>query len=183
MTTHDRRLLRPVRRRDQRRSVSGVPPAARGGAALLQRAVRLLRGQPLRRRRARPQGPRDVHLRPRRDPRADQGRHRDAAGRHHLRGPADPHRAPRSAVAGVHAEEDERARAADPRVLRGEPRPARRRGPLRLRRRPRRADADARDRHAARDPGAGPGGDPRPRRRVAAHRGGQADDELASTPS
>ena len=40
---------------------------------------------------------------PRRDPRADQGRHRDAAGRHHLRGPADPHRAPRSAVARVHA--------------------------------------------------------------------------------
>ena len=40
---HDRRLLRPVRRRDQRRSVPGVPPAARGGAALLQRAVRLLR--------------------------------------------------------------------------------------------------------------------------------------------
>ena len=71
---YDRRLLRPLRRRDQRRSVSGVPPAARRGAALLQRAVRLLRGQPLRRRRARPQGPRDVHLRARRDPRADQGR-------------------------------------------------------------------------------------------------------------
>ena len=49
----ERRLLRPVRRRDQRRSVPGVPPAARGSAALLQRAVRLLRGQPLRRRRAR----------------------------------------------------------------------------------------------------------------------------------
>ena len=43
-------------------------------------------------------------------------------------------------------------------------------GTVRLRRRPRRADADAGDRHAPRDPGAGPGGDPRPRRRVAAHR-------------
>ena len=44
--------------------------------------------QPLRRRRTRPRRPRDVHLRPRRDPRADQGRHRDAAGRRHLRGSA-----------------------------------------------------------------------------------------------
>ena len=87
--------------------------------------------------------------------------------------------APRLAVAGVHAEEDERARAEDPRVLRGEPRPARRHRPVRLRRRPRRADADARDRHAARDPGAGPGGDPRPGRRVAAHRGRRADGGLA----
>ena len=56
----DPRVLRPVRRRDQRRSVPGVPPAARGGAALLQRAVRLLRGQPLRRRRARARRPRDA---------------------------------------------------------------------------------------------------------------------------
>ena len=62
-------------------------------------------------------------------PRADQGEHRDAAGHAHLRGPADPHRAPQPAVAGVHAEEDERARAEDPRVLRPEPRPARRRRP------------------------------------------------------
>ena len=51
-----------------------------------------------------------------------------------------------------------------------QPRPARRRRPVRLRRRPRRADADAGDRHAARHPRAGPGGDPRPRRRDAAHR-------------
>ena len=47
-----------------------------------------------------------------------------------------------------------------------QPRPARRRGRLRLRRRPRRADADAGDRHAARHPRAGPGGDPRARRRA-----------------
>ena len=45
--------VRPVRRRDRRRPVPGVPPAPRGGAALLQRAARLLRAEPLRRRRAR----------------------------------------------------------------------------------------------------------------------------------
>ena len=37
----------------------------------------------------------DLHLGTRRDPRADQGEHRDAARRAHLRGPADPHGAPR----------------------------------------------------------------------------------------
>ena len=68
-----------------------------------------------------------LHLRAGRHPRADQGGHRDAARRPHLRGPADAHHPPRPAVAGVHAEEDERARAEDPRVLRDEPRPAGRR--------------------------------------------------------
>ena len=47
-------------------------------------------------------------------------------------------------------------------------------GQVRLRRRPRRADADAGDRHAARHPRGRPGGDPRPRQRADAHRGGQA---------
>ena len=48
---------------------------------------------------------------------------------------------------------------------------------LRLHRRPRRRDADAHDRHAARHPGAGPGGDPRPDRRGPAPRrdGGMPD--------
>ncbi len=59
-----------------------------------------------------------LHLRARRHPRADQGRHRDAARRPHLRGPADAHHPPGPALAGVHAEADERARAEDPRVLR-----------------------------------------------------------------
>ena len=113
----------------------------------------------------------DVHLRAGRHPRADQGEHRDAARRAHLRGPADAHHPPQPAVPGVHAEEGGGARAEDPRVLRPQPRPARRSGRLRLRRRPRRPDADAGDRHAARHPGAGPGGDPRLGRREPAHRG------------
>ena len=46
---------------------------------------------------------------------------------------------------------------------------ARRRGPVRLRRRPRRADAHAGDRHAARDPRRRPGVDPRVLGRVVAH--------------
>ena len=44
---------------------------------------------------------------------------RAAEGRLHHGGPAHAHRAPRRALAGLHPEEDERARAADPRVLRG----------------------------------------------------------------
>ena len=44
----------------------------------------------------------------------------------HLRGPARPRPAPRPALAGVHAEEDGRHRAEGPRVLRPQPRPARR---------------------------------------------------------
>ena len=68
--------------------------------------------------------------------------------------------------------EDGRHRAQGPRVLRPQPRPARRLRRLRLHRRPRRPDADAHDRHAARHPRAGPGGDPRPdRRRPRARRG------------
>ena len=93
--------------------------------------------------------------------------HRDAAGHAHLRGPADAHDPPRPAVAGVHARG--RWTALEPKIREfcaAQPRPARRRRRLRLRRRPRRADADAGDRHAARHPRAGPGGDPRPRRRA-----------------
>ena len=49
-------------------------------------------------------------------------------------------------------EEDERHRAEGAGVLRPQPRPARRRRRVRLHRRPRRPDADAHDRHAARHP-------------------------------
>ena len=56
------------------------------------------------------------------------------------------------AVAGVHAEADERPRTADPGVLRPVPRPARRRRAVRLRRRPGQRDAHADDRHAAGNP-------------------------------
>ena len=66
------------------------------------------------------------------------------------------------------------ARAEGPRVLRRTPRPARRLRRVRLHRRPRRADADAHDRHAARHPRGGPGGDPRPHRRGPAPRRGRA---------
>ena len=118
--------------------------------------------------------PGDVHLRARRHPRADQGEHRDPAGRAHLRGPARAHRAPWPVVTGVHAEEGRGARAQDPRVLRPQPRPARRSGAVRLRRGPRRPDADADDRHAARHPGAGPGVDPRLGRREPSHGGREA---------
>ena len=105
---------------DQRRSVSGVPPAARRGAALLQRAVRLLRGQPLRRRRARAEGPRDVHLRARGGIlELIKANIEMPPGVIIFEDPPIHTDAPRVAVAGVHAEEDERARAQDPRVLRG----------------------------------------------------------------
>ena len=60
------------------------------------------------------------------DPRAHQERHGHPAGLDHLRGPARPRRPPRSALTRVHAEEDGRDRAEGPRVLRPEPRPARR---------------------------------------------------------
>src|SRR5262245_46174689 len=46
----ERGLLRPVQGRDHARSLSDVPAPARRGTALLQRAVRLLRHEPLRRR-------------------------------------------------------------------------------------------------------------------------------------
>ncbi len=98
-----RRALRPLRRRDRRRSLPDLPPAAGRGAALPQRAARLLRPQPLRRRRALACRPRDLHLRAGRDPRADQGRHRDAARGRDLRGSADPHDLPQAPVADVHA--------------------------------------------------------------------------------
>ena len=53
-TTEPDDLLRPVRLRDRRRPVPDLAAAPRRAAALLQRAVRLLRAEPLRRRRARP---------------------------------------------------------------------------------------------------------------------------------
>ena len=59
-------------------------------------------------------------------------------GLDHLRGPARPRPAPRPALAGVHAQEDERHRAEGARVLRPHPRPARRRGGFDFIARPRR---------------------------------------------
>ena len=68
----------------------------------------------------------DVPLGPGLGPRAHPGRHRPAAGADPVRGPADPRRPSRPAVAGVHAQEDERDRAPGARVLRPLARPARR---------------------------------------------------------
>src|ERR1700691_2547202 len=58
-----RGLLRPVRPCDRRRSLPGLETAAGRSADLLQRAVRLLRADPLRRRRKGPGGLEDLHLR------------------------------------------------------------------------------------------------------------------------
>src|SRR5436190_18583480 len=62
-------LLRPVRLRDRRRPVPRVAAAARGAAALLQREVRLLCVEPVRRRRRLLDGLEDLHLQPRDPPR------------------------------------------------------------------------------------------------------------------
>ena len=88
-----------------------------------------------------------------------------AAGVLHLRGSARAHEAPRCDLAGLHAEEDGRARASGAGVLRPQPRSARRQRRIRFREGLRRARADAGHRHAARHPGERPVGDPRLRRR------------------
>ena len=83
---------------DRHRSVSRLSSAAGGGAALLQRAVRLLRRQPGRRRGAGPHRQRDLQLRPRRrssTSSARTSRCRPACSSSRTR---RPHTAPESAV-------------------------------------------------------------------------------------
>src|ERR1700736_4884349 len=58
-----RRQLRPVRPRDSSESLWGVPETARRGAALLQRAARLLRGESLPGHGIRVRRARAIHLR------------------------------------------------------------------------------------------------------------------------
>ena len=60
-----RAVLRPLRLRHRRRPLPGLEAAARRGAALLQREVRLLRHQPVRRRGARPRSSGRPTARPR----------------------------------------------------------------------------------------------------------------------
>ena len=95
--------------------------------------------------------------------------------------PPHPHHAPRAAVARVHAEADDRARAADPRVLRPQPRPAgrRRTGSTSSRTSARRCRCGSsaccwafprQDQEAVRRPGG----------RGTAHRAGQADGDAAT---
>ena len=160
MTATDvRPLLRPVRLRDRRRPVPGLEAAPGRAPALLQRAVRLLRPEPLRRRRARARSTgatyssakgtlleliqSDMEIPPGSIIFEDPPDH-------------DLHRGLLSRVFTPAA--DGRHRAQGPRVLRPQPRPAGRHRRVRLHRRPRRPDADAHDRHAARHPRAGPGG-------------------------
>ena len=147
-----------VRSRAAARPVPGVPADAGGGTALLQRGARLLRPQPLRRRRGAFKD-HETFSSAKSDIleliKTDDGA---AVGRVHLRGPAAAHGPPRHPVPGLHAEEDAGPRAADPRVLRRRARSPRRHRPARLRGRPRRQDADEGDRHAARHPRGGPGG-------------------------
>ena len=95
-----RRLLRPVRLRDRRRPVPGVEADARRGAALLQREVRLLRGEPVRRRRAVLGRLAHLPLGPGLGARDDQGGRRDPARQHPLRGPAHPRHPPRRCSRG-----------------------------------------------------------------------------------
>ena len=150
-------LLRPVRLRHRLRPVSGVATAPRGGAALLQRALRLLRAEPLRRRETRPRRLEDVQLRARDLDRGDQERDGDPSRVHHLRGPGRARRSSWFALTGLHSPEDPRPRTPDPRPLRPVSRPARRRRRVRLCRRSRGEDAHACDRHAPRVPRRGPG--------------------------
>ena len=128
--------------------------------------------------------PGHLHLRPGRHPRAHQGRHRDAAGHADLRGPAHPRPSTAACCPGCSRPGGwPRSSRQDPRVLRPSLDPLVGSGRLRLHRRPRRPDADAGDRHAARHPRGGPGGGPRPGRRQPAHRAGQADDPSARSRS
>ena len=155
---HQRRLLRPVRRR------ASTPTRTRCSARLREEAplyyndaARLLRAEPVRRRQQGAGRPRDVQLGPRRDHRTDQGQHRDPARHSHFRGSADPRHPPQAAGPDVHAAQDQRAGAEDPRVLRAGAWTRWSAPAVRLRRRPRRADADAGDQHAAGHPRGRPG--------------------------
>ena len=105
MTTmdSDRGLLRPLRRRHQRRPV----PDVRAGSATRRRSTTTsattsgrCRATPTSRRRC--VNWQDVLQHPQRHPRHHQGRHRAAAGRDPVRGPAGAHDAPRPHVTGLH---------------------------------------------------------------------------------
>ena len=98
--------------------VPGVEAAARRGAAVLEREVRVLRAEPLGRRRRGHARLEDLHLGPGLGPRDHQGQHRDPARIDPLRGPAHPRPPPWPALPGLHAQEDAGARAPGARLLR-----------------------------------------------------------------
>ena len=95
-----RRLLRPLRRRHQRRPVPDLRAPPRGGAGLPQRALRLLGAVPPRRRREGAGQLAGLLEHPQRHPRHHQGRRRPAARGDPVRGPAGPHHAPRASCPG-----------------------------------------------------------------------------------
>ena len=174
---HDerRRLLRPVRLRDRHRSLPDLEATPGREPPLLQRALRLLRGQPLRRRRSLLHGLGNLHFEQGHPARNHQEQHGDPSRVHHLRGPPDaPHPSP-PPVAGLHAAQHQRSRTEDPAILCPQPRSPGGHGRVRLRGRSRGPDAHAHHRHAARYSRVRLGRCPRPhQRRPAPHRGGHA---------
>ena len=136
--TDDRRrpLLRPVRLRHRHRPVPDLEAAPRRAAALLQREVRLLRAEPLRRRRAGPRRLAAPTSRPRaRCSSSSRATSRCPPGIDHLRGPARRTTSTAACCRGCsRPKKMARHRAQGARVLRPQPRPARRLGRLRLHR-------------------------------------------------
>ncbi len=159
-----RAVLRPVRPRDRRRSVSGVEAHARRSTAVLQREVRVLCAEPLRGRGAGPARLADVPVGAGHHGRHPVQRHRGAAGHSAVRGSAASRPAPSTAVPGVHAAPDAGGRGAGTRILYPCTGSAARRRRFRLRHRPRRVHADADDRLSARHSRGRPAADPRPQR-------------------
>ena len=92
------RLLRPLRRRDQRRSLLRLPAAARRGARLLQREARFLCREPPRRRRTRTARQGRLHQLAVQRARVHQGRCRVPFRHRDLRRSAATHGAPRAPV-------------------------------------------------------------------------------------
>ena len=143
-------LLRPLRRRAERRPLPDVSAAARRSAAVLQRAARLLRAEPVRRRRPRDRRLPDLQLGQGRDPRNHQGEYRHPARDVLIFEDPPIHDIHRKLLSRMFTPRKINAAGAqDPRILRSQFGSADRHRRLRLRRRPRRADADAGDRHAA----------------------------------
>ena len=113
------RLLRPLRRRHQRRPVPHLRPPPRGGARLLQRALRLLGAVAPRRRREGAGQLAGVLEHPQRHPRHHQGRRRRCRpGVILFEDPPVAHHAPGPHVPGLHPAAHGRARGPGPRLLR-----------------------------------------------------------------
>ena len=154
----------PLEREVQGRPTRHLEAPPGRGAALLQRGARLLRRQPLRRRRRLQPGPQDVLLLARHGARDDHGRQvrpRD----HDLHGPARAHPLPAPRLEGIHPSTDGGARGGHPHAGCPVARRAGREILLRLRAGLRRQGARVRHRRAAGRAARGPRHVPRPDRR------------------